>query len=309
MELSQAIKAMFSRRNTTQRELAVRTGMAESNMSRILAKQDYRVNKDLLFIANHLDFDVQISFIDRHNGDPIVTSRLPGSETRTNNSSSQDIIITSNVDNAVENPIPNAMEPVTPEDPSARLTGLEIQMLELAALLHDIGREVAQINDRLDKSSHEPVVATYYEPPLEEATIISQTVSPIAKKQFIDHLNEFVSQNPISSTLCMLTFSCPDTLPYGRPYEQAFFREHLPIDVSLISTLRQQAIEYLQADNPRPNKQASPSRVRQNALPIVVYDVLYPVIMSTDFDTFARLLYEKLHSIPALIDTILQENM
>ena len=149
MDVQQAIRMMFAHRNVTQRELASRIGMAESNVSRILSKQDFRVNRDLQFMANGLNCDVEVSFIDRSTGKAIASTRDESNGEQQNESSTP----VSTIPKERKSAALGSRHVVDTISLLSQLDEKQKDMILLSILLHDAGHTEDQDNSSTSRSS------------------------------------------------------------------------------------------------------------------------------------------------------------
>ena len=72
--LKAAIQAMLKLNNINQTILAERLGLTKGNCSRLLNRDDFKINNDLVKIGNIVGFDVEINLIDKKTGTTIKSS-------------------------------------------------------------------------------------------------------------------------------------------------------------------------------------------------------------------------------------------
>ena len=63
-----AINTMLASRNLKQIDLANKLNITKGNCSRLLNKEDFKINNDIIKIINLLDYDIEINFIDKKTG-------------------------------------------------------------------------------------------------------------------------------------------------------------------------------------------------------------------------------------------------
>ncbi len=70
MQITKAIKTMMINHNTKHIEVADKLGYTKQGFSNLLKKDNYKLD-DIIRIANILNYDVELNFIDRENNDDI----------------------------------------------------------------------------------------------------------------------------------------------------------------------------------------------------------------------------------------------
>ena len=68
---TEKIHVIMKRQNMSLTELAKKTDQSRQNLSNKMSRDNFSEN-DLRLIANALECDVMISFIDRESGEPII---------------------------------------------------------------------------------------------------------------------------------------------------------------------------------------------------------------------------------------------
>lgn len=68
MDFKQAVRVMLANKGLTQRDLANKIGLSEANMSRLLCKDDFRLDADIIHISQALGYTVKIQMIDNNTG-------------------------------------------------------------------------------------------------------------------------------------------------------------------------------------------------------------------------------------------------
>lgn len=71
MDLTQTIKIILIKRKMTVTQLSVSTNQSQSNLTHKLQRNDFRIS-DLEKIANALDCELSIKFIDNQTNKPII---------------------------------------------------------------------------------------------------------------------------------------------------------------------------------------------------------------------------------------------
>lgn len=69
--IKKAFKVMQAEKECNQTQLGERIGMSKANFSIMINKKDYRVFGDVAKIANALNYDVKLIFVDRETGKEI----------------------------------------------------------------------------------------------------------------------------------------------------------------------------------------------------------------------------------------------
>ncbi len=73
MQISKIIKTMIINKDTKHIDVAKKMGYTKQGFSNLLKKDNYKLD-DIIKIADILDYDVQLSFIDRDGNDNIVVN-------------------------------------------------------------------------------------------------------------------------------------------------------------------------------------------------------------------------------------------
>ena len=75
-EIKNAFQTMLKLNGINQTVLAERLNETKRNCSRLLNKDDFKINNDIVKIAEAVGFDIEINFIDRKTGSIIKASTL-----------------------------------------------------------------------------------------------------------------------------------------------------------------------------------------------------------------------------------------
>lgn len=68
LDIPKAFRIMLAVRNLRQYEMGEALGMSKQAISGYLKKKDFRVNADVVKVADILDYDVKLVFTDRESG-------------------------------------------------------------------------------------------------------------------------------------------------------------------------------------------------------------------------------------------------
>lgn len=71
IDITRAFKRLIFERDISNREVAGRLGMSDSNFSKRISKKDFTIHGDIERIADVLGYDVKIVFIDKETGKEI----------------------------------------------------------------------------------------------------------------------------------------------------------------------------------------------------------------------------------------------
>lgn len=71
MNVVEYIRLCCVKRNTSLRQIAIKSGISAQNLSNKMAKNSFYL-RDICAIAESLDADMQIKFLDKKTGEPII---------------------------------------------------------------------------------------------------------------------------------------------------------------------------------------------------------------------------------------------
>lgn len=68
MDITRAVKRMIFEKEVKQQDVGEKLGMSKSAFNQVINKNDFRVNSDLIRIADAIGYDVVIQLKDRETG-------------------------------------------------------------------------------------------------------------------------------------------------------------------------------------------------------------------------------------------------